>query len=56
LPCRGIQQHTAKTQPRQEIGIGDDDLVLCMADGAQIGMLDIAAMAQVVAYQQRDSF
>ena len=46
---RRVDQRLAKAPTRQEIGIGDDDLLRRPGDGAAVGALDPAPMQQVVA-------
>ncbi len=46
---RGGDQRTAKPDPRKEIRVGDHDFVLRDPDRGQIPVLDVAAMAEIVA-------
>jgi hypothetical protein len=42
-----------KRLPAEEVGVGDDDFLARAVDGFQVGVLDVGAVPQVVAHQQR---
>src|SRR5437773_2614428 len=52
-PRRGGGESAAKAPAGEKVGARDDDLLLRGGDRRQIGVLDIAAVAQVVAHGER---
>ena len=46
-------QRVAQFAARQKVGIGNDDFLARLANGAAVGALNAAAVAQVVAQYQR---
>ncbi|MCY1547458.1 hypothetical protein D9M68_835220 [compost metagenome] len=50
---RRHQERTPQLAARDEIGVGDHDVVPGLANGLEVGSLDIVPVADVVAQQQR---
>ena len=51
-PPAGFQQRLAEAAPGQEIGVGEDDLAARLGDGGEVGVLDVAAVTEVVADEE----
>ena len=48
----GVEQRMTETPSRQEVGVGENDFMFCRVDRFEVAVLNVTAMAQIVAHDE----